>query len=347
MTPKYTSIGAIHIHTKFSDGTGDIEMISKAAKEAGLDWIIVSDHNDFSLKEGIYNDIYVIKAEEISPDLGYHLLAFDIKEEIKKSEDPIKNIENVHKQGGFCFAAHPDESDFRKNSNPPIKWLDKTIIPDGVELWNWFSDWANRYNNQDIFHIAYAFLFRKKLIRGTEPQTRYWWDKINCKKDEIFPAIAGTDAHALKINNFLIPVTIFPYKYCFKTAANLIYTDTPFSKNFEKAKKQILKAIKQGNTILINRKKCKRLNHKKLSLQATNANNETAFCGEKIKLDFDTKIELKLHRKAEISLFLDGNEIRYDNTDKFTHNVTEKGKYRIEVYQGNTPVLYSNPILIY
>lgn len=347
MTKKFSSIGAIHIHTKFSDGTGDIETISKAAKNAGLDWIIVSDHNDFSVKEGIYNGVCVIKSEEISPDIGNHLLAFDIKEEIIKSEDTTENIENVHKQGGFCFAAHPDESDFRKNPNPPIKWQDKTIVPDGIELWNWFSDWANRYNNQNIFYIAYAYLFRKKLIRGTEPQTRFWWDKINNVRDEIFPAIAGTDAHALKINNFLIPVTIFPYEYCFNTAVNQIFTDEKLSSDFETAKKQVFNAIKKGNTLLLNRKKCRKDNYKKLSLTVVNSVGETVYCGEKIKLDSDTKIELHLHKKAEISLFLDGNEIRYDNTNNFVHNVTERGKYRIEVYNGNSPVLYSNPILVY
>ena len=32
----FNYLGAIHIHTKLSDGTGDINSISKAAKKAGL-----------------------------------------------------------------------------------------------------------------------------------------------------------------------------------------------------------------------------------------------------------------------------------------------------------------------
>ena len=52
---KYNSIGTIHIHSVYSDGTGNIKSISKAAKNAGLDWIIVADHNSFEIEEDIYN----------------------------------------------------------------------------------------------------------------------------------------------------------------------------------------------------------------------------------------------------------------------------------------------------
>ena len=71
---KYNSIGAIHIHSVYSDGTGNIDLISKAAKKAGLDWIIVTDHNSFDIEEGIYNGVYVIKGEEISPKNENHYL---------------------------------------------------------------------------------------------------------------------------------------------------------------------------------------------------------------------------------------------------------------------------------
>ena len=63
----YKYIGAIHIHSNHSDGTGDVNLITKAAKSAGLDWIIITDHNNFDIEEGIFNGIYVIKGEELSP----------------------------------------------------------------------------------------------------------------------------------------------------------------------------------------------------------------------------------------------------------------------------------------
>ena len=42
---KYISKGAFHLHSTYSDGTGTIPEIVRDAKKAGLDWIIITDHN--------------------------------------------------------------------------------------------------------------------------------------------------------------------------------------------------------------------------------------------------------------------------------------------------------------
>jgi type IV pilus assembly protein PilA len=95
-------------------GSGDINSISKAARKAGLDWIIITDHNVFDTEEGIYNDVFVIKGEEITPSNDNHYLALGINEFIEPSNDAKINVDNVRKRGGFGFAAHPNESRIRK-----------------------------------------------------------------------------------------------------------------------------------------------------------------------------------------------------------------------------------------
>ena len=46
-------VGALHIHTIFSDGTGTVKEIAEAADEVGLDYIILTDHNTLrALNEG-------------------------------------------------------------------------------------------------------------------------------------------------------------------------------------------------------------------------------------------------------------------------------------------------------
>ena len=160
---KYNSVGAIHIHSVYSDGTGNVDLISKAAKKAGLDWIIITDHNSFEIQEGIYNGVYVIKGEEISPKNENHYLALGINEYIQPSDNAQHNVEAVKLNGGFGFAAHPEESDCRQNSHQPIKWTNKNIIPDGVEIWNWFSQWGDVFDERNIFTIAYSYLFKTKL----------------------------------------------------------------------------------------------------------------------------------------------------------------------------------------
>lgn len=321
----FNYLGAIHIHTKLSDGTGDINSISKAAKKAGLNWIIITDHNNFDIKEGFYNGVCVIKGEEISPCSSNHYIALDIKNLINPSDDTQKFVDEVRAQGGFGFAAHPDEADNRKNKAHPIKWTNKSVIPDGIEIWNWFSDWADDYDETNIFKIAYSYFFRHKLIQGPHKETLKWWDELNKKSENIIPAIAGVDAHALKISKYIIPIKIFPYKDCFKTLANVITLENEIPKDFESQKKLILSSIKNGNNLMINR-------HIKNEIPLIYVENKT--------------IIVKLSTKAEIKIIQNGTQIFTENTKNLKFPIDENAKYRIEINLKNQPWIFSNQISI-
>ena len=182
----YRYMGAIHIHSIFSDGTGNIDEISRAAKKAGLDWIIITDHNSLDIEEGYYNEVCVIKGEEISPLNDNHYLAIGIRECIN-SDNPAEFVKEVKNQGGFGFAAHPDEGINKKgfprnNKYSPIKWTNKNILPDGVEIWNWFSQWCDNLNDKNIFSLIYSFLFGNNLVNEPCNETLKWWDELNAKQ---------------------------------------------------------------------------------------------------------------------------------------------------------------------
>lgn len=339
---KYNSIGAIHIHSVYSDGTGDIETISKAAKNAGLDWIIVTDHNSFEIEEGIYNGVYVIKGEEISPKDENHYLALGINKYIQPNVNAKHNIEAVKLNGGFGFAAHADESDYRRNSHQPIKWTNKNITPDGVEIWNWFSEWADNLNDRNIFSLAYAYLFKHNLVKEANATTIKWWDKLNNTSDKIIPAIGGIDAHALKIKGYVIPVTIFPYQDMFKTIVNVISSNKPFAKDFETRKTQILEAIKTGRNLIINRVVSKEIPIFKISNK-----NQTVTNGESISLDNETLLNVQTKKKSSIKIFYNGKEIKSVISNSIKMLLNEVGKYRVEIKFGKRGFAYSNPILVY
>lgn len=321
----YTYKGAIHIHSIFSDGTGNIEEISNAAKNAGLSWIIITDHNNIDIEEGFYNGVCVIKGEEISPENTNHYIALDIKKNIEPDINPQKYIDEVRLQGGFGFAAHPDESDIRKNNAPPIKWIDKLIIPDGVEIWNWFSDWADNYDESNIFRIIYSYIFRHNIIKGPKLETLKWWDELNNKTDKIVPAIAGVDAHALKITKYIIPVKIFPYISMFKTLVNVLTIEEELPKDYYEQRKIILQSIKEGKNIMIN-------NNLK-------EGTPLIYLSDKIiNVELPVSSTIKVLFNGEIVYCTDGKCINY--------KIERKGKYRVEVYLKNKPWIYSNPFRI-
>ena len=340
-TKTYKYYGAIHIHSEFSDGSGNIEEITMAAKASGLDWIIVTDHNNFEIREGIINGITVIKGEEISQPDRNHYLCLGINKCIYPSENIAENIEEVRRNNGFGFAAHPDELDNRKNKYKPIKWTDKTVIPDGVEIWNWFSQWADNYNGNNIFTSAYSYFFKHNLVKKPNRNTLDWWDKLNCPNEKIIPAIGGVDAHALKVKNYIIPVTVFPYKTLFKTIGNQIIIKKPLAESFANRKEQILTALKNGNNIIINRK-----TYNKAPEIYVKRSNKTAFCGEEIYLDDNTYLHFNCDKYANIKIFRNGQFFTENKAKTYEFKLNKIGKYRIEAEINGYGYAYSNPIIV-
>ena len=337
---KYQYKGAIHIHSLTSDGSGDIETISRAAQKAGLSWIILTDHNYIDMEEGIYNNVYVLKGEEISPKNKNHYLALGINNKIEPDENPQIFIDEVRKQNGIGFAAHPDESSKRNNDYPPITW-DKSFIPDGVEIWNWFSCWGDKLNSKNIFTLAFSYLFKHRLVSKAPQDSLNWWDELNSKMRGIVPAIGGVDAHAFKIKKYIIPVTVFPYKVMFKTINNVINLNKPLSEDFKTAKEQILNAIKNGNNVVVNRN----LSNVIPEINITNS-LKTAHSGECLNLDKKTYLNVSVNKKALIKVILNGRELYECFAKKCNLLLTQIGKYRVEILMNNRGFAYSNPIVV-
>lgn len=337
---KFKYRGGIHIHSKNSDGTGDVDTITKAAKKAGLSWIIVTDHDNFDIDEGIFNDVYLIKGEEISPQKENHYLAIGINEKINSTSNPQIYINKVREQNGIGFAAHPDEQNERNNNYPPIRW-NKLFIPDGVEIWNWFSTWGDNFNSKNIFRLIYSFLFKHNLVSQASPKTLAWWDELNSNSNNIIPAIGGIDAHALKIKDYILPVTVFSYDSMLKTINNIIYLNEELSKDFQTAKQQIFIAIKNANNLIVN----KYISENIPTIKVTNK-TQCAYIGETIKLDAETFLNIETSQKSIIKIILNGQELYKIFAKKCELLLTKIGKYRIEIFVKGRAFAYSNPIVV-
>ncbi len=336
-----TYLGAVHIHTTNSDGSGSVAEVVYAAKQAGLSWIIITDHNNMNVEEGFYNGVCVIAGEEISPPNNNHYLAFGINSAIQPDdEENLQNtLNSVREQGGFGFAAHPDERLSRNNSYSPIRWTDKSVIPDGVEIWNWFSMWGDYLNEKNLFTLASSFLFKNSLVKRPHEETLRWWDELNASSDKIVPAIGGVDAHAMKVRKCFLPLTIFPYKTMLKTITNVISMETPLSGDFRTAKKQILNTLKSGNNIVFNRRVSKGVPSVRVF------NKETMVTpGGRIKLDRETFIDIKAPREGIIRIIKDGKEFSSKLRTKYKTLLPEAGKYRVEILFDGYGWAYSNPI---
>ena len=77
-------IGNVHIHSRYSDGSGDVAAIVREAKAVNLDFIIFNDH-DYMTKilhledEGYYDGVLALMGLELGARF-HHYLAFGLRE---------------------------------------------------------------------------------------------------------------------------------------------------------------------------------------------------------------------------------------------------------------------------
>src|SRR5690554_2424639 len=147
----------LHMHTVYSDGTGTHREIAEAALKAGLDAVIVTDHN--VLVQGVEG--YYRVSPSSSPRRGRvlllvgqevhdqdrmpqknHLLVFNSPRDVATlADDPQTLIDGVTEAGGLSFIAHPRDPAAPAFNEPDISWEAWDVHGyTGIEVWNGLSE---------------------------------------------------------------------------------------------------------------------------------------------------------------------------------------------------------------
>lgn len=132
--PRWFS-GDLHMHSDASDGQHDIPTLTRMAREAGLDFIAVANHNNFSenLNLPVVPGLTLLPAVEWTHYKG-HMNFFGAKAPfdnsfIANSEDEMRGlIAEARKKGALISANHP------KCSLCPYLWESDDF--DLIEVWN-------------------------------------------------------------------------------------------------------------------------------------------------------------------------------------------------------------------
>ncbi|WP_223757401.1 PHP domain-containing protein [Myxococcus sp. RHSTA-1-4] len=102
--------GAYHVHTTRSDGEGTPREVARAAKAAGLDFVVLTDHNDFTPPAPAWVEgVLLVPGVEISTSAG-HLAAFGMErplEGMRQWMPPADAVKAVAAAGGTSVLAHP------------------------------------------------------------------------------------------------------------------------------------------------------------------------------------------------------------------------------------------------
>ena len=345
----------LHMHTKYSDGSGSHNELAQAALRSGVDAIIVTDHNIWvNGPEDYYRQgdrqVLLMVGEEIhdqrrEPQKN-HLLVFGAQRELATlAEDPQKLIDGVREAGGQAYIAHPYDPAAPAIHEDDLSWVDWDVNGyTGIELWNGFSEFKTVIKSK--LHALY-YLLRPKLInRGPLPETLQKWDTLTAAGKKVV-AVGGTDAHEIhrKIGFWL--VKIFPYDFHFQTINTHVLVPEPLQGDPGEDSQVILKAMRQGHAFI------------GFDLPAptrgfrfsAQTKNGTALMGDEASCIGGLTFQIRLPARTECHLIRNGKLLKtWENSESCTYITAEPGVYRVEAYLEYMGIrrgwIFSNPIYV-
>ncbi len=344
----YEYTGNIHIHTRASDGSGTHTELAQAAQAAGLDFLIVTDHNVLVRSaEGRYGSVLMLVGEEVhDPDRnpeGDHLLCLGIREEVAGlCKDPQALIHAVEGQGGLAFLAHPDERStwLFPRRYPWRSW--KVTGYTGIELWNYLSEFRGYASS-----LLRALLIAKApflLTTGPLPETLERWDQLSRQRPIV--ALGGSDAHAFSVRLGPWTLTILPYEFCFRSVNTHILVPEPFVGDVERDRALVLGALRQGHCWVGYDWPAMTTGFRFQAHQSS----ASAIMGDTLPAGERTSLEVQLPRPGSIRLLRNGQTIASAHSHQLHFASEQPGVYRVEVYRRawgrQRGWIFSNPIYV-
>jgi hypothetical protein len=345
----------LHMHTRYSDGTGTHKDIAQAAMKTGLDAVIVTDHNVLVQGvEGYYRSgpkrALLLVGQEVHDQAlepqKNHLLVFDANRDVATfASDPQRLVEAVREAEGMSFIAHPSDPAAPTFGESDISWERWDVSGfTGIELWNGLSE-LKVYLKSRLHGIFYAY-FPQFIGHGPLPDVLLKWDELLVDGKRIV-AIGGSDAHAWPQRMGPLRRVIFPYEFHFKTVNTHLFLPEPLSGDAAVDRRLVYEAFANGRCFV------------GYDLPASTkgfvfkaqGRNKIAYMGEEISPQGGVTLQIRLPSLAECRLIKDGVLLKeWRQRDNFAHITTEPGAYRVEVYRRylgrRVGWIFSNPIYV-
>jgi len=296
----------IHVHSTWSDGTGTVPQIMRAAAKAGVDVVLLTDHDTLAARdhgqEGWHSDVLLLVGEEVTP-LDNHYLAFGIERVIeKRGQSPAEVCREVEAQGGFGFAAHPFSEGSKLFRRRGIRFHDLECLK-GLELWSFVNDTGQSIER--LRDVVKFLVSPNRYVDHPPARNLREWDRL-CRARPVV-AIGGLDAHQVGIRvGRWVPLRLMSYKRSFRHIRTHVLVDG------EPSRDSVFAALREGRCYIA-------------------MDSLAPARGFTFQTDGET-LRVQLPRAARIRLLRDGTEVATVSGRALDHPVTGPGAYRVEAY---------------
>lgn len=356
----YDYRGVMNVHTQLSLGSSSPTEVVDEAKQADLDFLILTDVNQFEHVEsmnGYHGNLLVMNEAEYSFLDSRVLYVSD--EQLLSPQDAslaltdLLSQTNPESRGPLAVLAHPFNSGPTWTGDLPRGY-------DGIEILNLKSIASKAWKRSKIdvlwslfiypFSSQYAFL---RLFREPDDEIALW-DSENNKRPLWGFGGADASARAIPFTNYLIK---FPsYLTSFQIVNNHVLLESELTGNYLSDRKKILSAMKSGRFYvsldLLG-------NPKGFYAHLSDKDHEWPM-GSRVPLSPSLRLIAGLATQPkyyyEIVVYKNGERITSTNDPYFEVAIREPGAYRVIVRVSPTLPLpdgtrwmtwiYSNPFVV-
>ncbi len=359
--------GNMHVHTRYSDGEKLHAEIAEDAIAAGLDFIIITDHNVYvSGVEGYYENehgrVLLLTGEEVhnvrrQPQAS-HFLAYGAGRELATyAAAPQALIDETLSAGGYGFLAHPHEDDLTLINMPDLGWHDWDIEGfSGLEIWNYMSAfkntvaqrldalrWKNKLNS--LLVALRMTLHPERYMKGADPRTVALWDDFLAKGMRI-AAVGNSDAHGTPMRLGPLRREVFPYEFLFRAVNTHVLLDTPLNGDVEHDRRLLTRAIGRGNS-WVGYDMPGPTDAFRFTVQGV----KKGIMGDEMPLSMGATLQVKAPIRCRARIIRHGTVVaEVERESNLTYIPDEPGAYRVECYipyEGEERGwIYSNPIYL-
>lgn len=327
--------GAIHVHTRMSDGSGSVAEVASAAESAGLDFVIITDHDTTEAAEEVKRDrnggVLVVVGAEISPAGRGHALAL--------GADDVKGyrwmperffLHKLQRDGAETYIAHPEgraKPTFGVRLREWNAWQEERFC--GIEIWSYMHDWLDSLSYMKLLEY---YLHPDRAISGPDQRVLGLWDRLNRHRRVV--GIGALDAHAVrKLFGLLVA---FPYEFLFRTVLTHVLVRS-WGRGYQEDTLELRRSLKEGRAYV--------------SYETQGAaegfrfrTDDGVMMGARAPLDGSRRLLVRAPAEAEITLFKDGRVVGRDRGCRAAFDVADPGACRVELRRDGKPWIFSNHI---
>jgi hypothetical protein len=335
----YDYRGVTNVRTDLSNGSSSpLEVISEA-KLAGLDYLLLTDVNQFERSEplnGYNGNLLVAVAGEYS-FLDSRLLFYDLSSDRKNPTDAseanlyftdLLSQKFSENKDTLLVLAHPfNNGPTWTGSYPPGLDGLEILNPKAVSAKAWARSKLNVIWSFIIypFNPRYAFLrlFREPIEEIT------LWDQLSKERPMIAFGGADASARAVPWANALLK---FPaYQTSFEITNNHVLLNSELTGSYIKDRQKIMTALRKGHFYV----SLDLLGDPKGFISYIEDRDRQVLMGEKIKFSKNLKLVTKLPIEPkdffEIVVFKNGERDFTSNTAETVYSIPEPAVYRVVV----------------